>query len=60
MRPNDRHTFHHRVPLLKAWTAPSLHRFQLTDQQFADARSATDPRAKLAKIYAEWKASGEV
>lgn len=56
MRPNDRSTFRDRTPILKAWTAPSLDRFQLTEEQIAAVRSATDQPTELAKIYAERKA----
>ena len=57
MRPDKRHTFLDRSPMLKAWAAPALDRFQLTAEQLDQIRSADDQSAELAKIYINHKAA---
>ena len=57
MRPDKRHTFFDRSPMLKAWAAPSIDRFQLTAEQLDQIRSADDQSAELAKIYTDHKAA---
>lgn len=59
MRPNDRHIFFDRSPLLKTWTAPSIDRFQLTAEQLDRIRSAEDRSDELAKNYTDRKATRE-
>ena len=57
MRPDNRHTFLDKSPLLKTWKAPSIDRFQLTAEQLDYIRSADDQSAELAKIYTDRKAA---